>query len=127
MSTLRRFPALLSGLVLAVLRGEESGPDDRRGSNNTNTVAIDDGEESDDGNDNVGGTVGCRGGGETEFPAKAPQLLDPLFDGLGGGVSFAWEDLAAPAARLCAACQPFDAVQVDVLDKVIGDIYRRRR
>lgn len=113
------------GEMSAVLGGDQqdidlASPGDNNDEGNSDVVVVGvttgggglDGEE--------GMTVSPDGGGITDDR--------PL---QGGGVvvirgAFSWEALAAPASRLCAACRPFDPAQLDVLDDIIGDVYRHR-
>lgn len=131
-----RFPLLLRGLVEAVLRGESLPPrpsdatgDRDDGSNTTHG----EGRDGADTNNALGeGTRGRSGGGvnlygdgavggTTTTTGAKDSLLDPWSE--DGGI--AWADLATPAARLCAACRPLGPTQLDVLDRVLGDIFQR--
>lgn len=129
---------LLKGLVEAVLRGGEGVP-----SLPSTTDSADvghDGEPSDvhggddddgDGDNDLGPGSGRASGrlvGVASAAATAnatvvavPVLGHAWCGGSGGGT--AWEGLAAPAARLWAACRPSDPAQLDVLDKVLGEIF----
>lgn len=65
-------------------------------------------------------TVSSEGGGITDDrPLQGREVV-------AARGAFSWESLAAPASRLYAACRPFDPAQLDVLDDIIGDVYRHR-
>ncbi|CAB1115099.1 unnamed protein product [Ectocarpus sp. CCAP 1310/34] len=132
-----RFPLLLRNLVEAVLRGESLPPrpsDATRDNDDGNTTTNGEGRDGPDTNSALGDVTrgssgggvnlygnGVVGGAATTTGAK-DSLLGPWSE--GGGI--AWADLAAPAARLCAACRPLGPAQLDVLDRVLGDIFQRR-
>ncbi|CAM9096093.1 unnamed protein product [Ectocarpus sp. 6 AP-2014] len=132
-----RFSLLLRGLVEAVFRGESVPPrpsDATGGNDDGNNTTNDEERDGPDTNNALGeGTRGSSGGGvnlcvggaaggTTTTTGAKDSLLDPWSE--GGGI--AWADLAAPAARLCAACRPLGPAQLDVLDRVLGDIFQRR-
>lgn len=140
LSTLSRFPSLLRSLVKAVLEGEDGS-----GLHRGERSALLGGDQREDlpspGNNNgegsgdgvvVGVTTGGGGLDGEEGMAVSSDgggiADDPPLQGgeavVGG--AFSWEELAAPASRLCAACRPFDLAQLDVLDEIIGEVYRHR-
>lgn len=113
---------LLKGLVETVLRGEDLLPGtvpaptaDGSITNNPHTS-----EEA-----NGTGDGGYRDGiTDPRTGSPSPTAVkDPLLDAWSDGGGVAWEDLAAPAAALCAACSPWDSAQLAVLDGVLGEIF----
>ena len=114
----------------AVLQGE-----DRAGLDLVESFTLTEGDEdvsplpteSSEG-DGVGIIDGDRMGGKRESTVSRKVVsCDRLFDAkVEAGSNLSWEALAAPAARLCAACWPFDPAQLDVIDMIVGDIYHHR-
>lgn len=132
-----RFPLLLRGLVEAVLRGESLPPrpsdatgDNDDGKNTTNGEGRDGADANnalgDGARGSSGGGVNLYGDGAAGGAATTTGAKDSLLDPWSAGGGIAWADLAAPAARLCAACRPLGPAQLDVLDRVLGDIFQRR-
>lgn len=115
----------MNGLVEAVLRGEDGRRPSctpRAGRNTSKPGTIDHDDSNNNNNDKEGGgEMRSTGDGDADGGPK-DRFLDPSFV----GENFVWQDLAPPAARLCAACAPFLPAQLDVLDGVIEDIFRRR-
>lgn len=121
-------------MVEAVLRGGESPPryPSKTDSTDHGDCGGDNDGNGDDNDDNNGGntlgsgsgrasgsTIGTAGAATAATVEIEPPLGSPWCD---GGEGVAWEGLAAPAARLWAACRPSDPAQLNVLDKVLGDI-----
>ena len=76
------------------------------------------GDADSDGGSTPDGTVD-----DTSPSGAAAGAEDPTVDvWLGGG---SWEDLAAPAARLWAACRPSGPAELEALDEVLGGVFRR--
>ncbi|CAM9250981.1 unnamed protein product [Ectocarpus sp. 12 AP-2014] len=132
-----RFPLLLRGLVEAVLRGESlpPRPSDATGDNDDgNNTTNGEGRDGADTNSALGdGTRGSSGGGGVNLDgdgaaggaATTTGAKDSILGQWSEGGGIAWADLAAPAARLCAACRPLGPAQLDVLDRVLRDIFQR--
>lgn len=120
-----RFPRLLRGLVDAVMRGGEtllggqSATICYRDANDNGGDADSDGSSTTTPPD--GTTTGDGApppSGAATSSAKDPTVTDPW---RGDG---SWEDLAAPAARLWAACLPSGPAELEALDMVLGDVFR---
>eukprot|EP00752_Nemacystus_decipiens_P017248 g15452.t1 len=111
-----RFPRLLRGLVEAVMRGG--------GQSATNGCGgATDGDADNDGDSKTTTPDGTIGEAPLPSGAATASANDPIFDPWRGGDS--WEDLAAPAARLWAACRPAGPAELEALDEVLGDVFGR--
>ena len=150
-----RFPILLSGLVEALLRGDDFPPSSFPPSsssfppapapaaapaaaaasvngNNSSSSKNDDGDEimDDDGHANVTNPDrGSDGGGGGGANGTGSAAIDRLLDASschGSGVEVSWKELAAPAARVWGACRPCDPTELRALDAILDDIFRVR-
>ncbi|CAN0225204.1 unnamed protein product, partial [Scytosiphon promiscuus] len=116
-----RFPVLLKGLVETVLRGKDLLPRTVRASKAHGSVADNPHvSERANGADGSAGPTTPRNGSPSTIPTA---VEDPLLDARRGGGGVAWEDLAAPAARLYASCCPWDLAQFGALDSILGEIF----
>ncbi|CAM9569862.1 unnamed protein product, partial [Hapterophycus canaliculatus] len=127
---------LLKGLVETILRGEDLLPRMRGEDLLPRTVRTSIADESvagvphisEEGNGRgaggVSGDTTTTTGARTAAPFQTPTAVrDPLLDAWRDAGGVGWEDLAAPAARLYAACRPWDSAQLGVLDDILGEIF----
>lgn len=115
-----RFPRLLRGLVDAVICGDTLRRRSPATSGGHRGASGDRGGADSDGGSTLDGA--CGGGlasGDATAGAEDRRPVDPWRGG-------SWEDLAAPAARLWAACRPSESAQLEAIDEVLGDIIRQQ-
>lgn len=97
------------------LLGDHSAANGCHGANDRGANGADsDGDYTPDGN-----VFGATPTGATTASVKK-NSKKTVFDPWRAG---SWEDLAAPAARLWAACRPSCPAQLEALDEVLGDMF----